>query len=136
MPTTSRGLIYPASTEHTRIWEHLQNLATSADTAIGTVASAINDHGSSGYIKIGSVLVQWGRVAITGTGATTASGVVTYPLAFSASPQVVATVLAGSLYFANSSTPATTTCTITIRDRNDTVISGTINASWLAIGLA
>lgn len=40
MATTSRGLIYPASTDHTRLWEHLENLATSADTAIGTATAA------------------------------------------------------------------------------------------------
>lgn len=34
MPTTTKGIEYPASTGHTRIWEHLQDLATSADTAI------------------------------------------------------------------------------------------------------
>lgn len=39
MATTALGLIYPASTGHTRLWEHLQDLATSADTAITTATA-------------------------------------------------------------------------------------------------
>ncbi|WDO09967.1 hypothetical protein ME763_32270 [Streptomyces murinus] len=32
--STSKGIVYPQSTDHTRIWEHLQTLATSADGVI------------------------------------------------------------------------------------------------------
>ncbi|MFJ8153976.1 hypothetical protein [Streptomyces sp. NPDC094468] len=32
--STSKGIIYPQSTDHTRIWEHLQTLATGADGII------------------------------------------------------------------------------------------------------
>jgi len=34
MPTTARGIIYPDSSGHTRLWEHLQDLATTTDDAI------------------------------------------------------------------------------------------------------
>lgn len=37
MPTTAKGLVYPSSGDHTRIWEHLQNLATSIETALDTL---------------------------------------------------------------------------------------------------
>jgi hypothetical protein len=40
MPTTSRGYVYPASTDHDRIWEHIQNLATSVDTDVASLTSA------------------------------------------------------------------------------------------------
>lgn len=32
MPTTTNGLVYPASTANTQLWTHFQNLAESADT--------------------------------------------------------------------------------------------------------
>jgi len=32
--STSKGIVYPQSTDHTRIWEHLQTLATGADAII------------------------------------------------------------------------------------------------------
>ncbi|MET7479526.1 hypothetical protein ABZT17_34905 [Streptomyces sp. NPDC005648] len=32
--STSKGIVYPQSTDHTRIWEHLQTLATDADQII------------------------------------------------------------------------------------------------------
>lgn len=34
MPTTPLGIRYPASTDHTRTWEHWQNLATDVDTLL------------------------------------------------------------------------------------------------------
>jgi hypothetical protein len=39
MPTTARGISYPSSTGHTRIWEHIQDTANSVDTALNTLAS-------------------------------------------------------------------------------------------------
>ncbi|MGW4886899.1 glycine-rich domain-containing protein [Streptomyces murinus] len=32
--STSKGIVYPQSTDHTRLWEHLQTLATTADSVI------------------------------------------------------------------------------------------------------
>jgi hypothetical protein len=40
MPTTGRGYVYPASTEHDRVYEHIQNLAASVDTDISALTSA------------------------------------------------------------------------------------------------
>jgi hypothetical protein len=40
MPTTPLGLVYPASGEHTRVWEHLQTLATGVDTLLTVPAVA------------------------------------------------------------------------------------------------
>jgi hypothetical protein len=34
MPNTQRGLTYPASTAHTRMWEHIQALADTSETAL------------------------------------------------------------------------------------------------------
>lgn len=37
MPNTTRGITYPASTAHTRLWEHLQTLAETVDDALEDV---------------------------------------------------------------------------------------------------
>ena len=48
MPTTPRGIVYPNSSDHTRLWEHLQETAETADAAVDTArkfvraATAIN----------------------------------------------------------------------------------------------
>lgn len=34
MPTTPRGLVYPDSAAHTRLWDHIHDLATSIETAM------------------------------------------------------------------------------------------------------
>lgn len=48
MPETSRGLIYPASDAHTRLWEHFQNLATTANDAITAAIAAATPIDSGG----------------------------------------------------------------------------------------
>lgn len=40
MPTTERGLTYPDSTGHTRLWEHLQTLAQNAEAALDALDAA------------------------------------------------------------------------------------------------
>lgn len=35
MPDTPLGITYPASTDHTRMWEHFQTLAVDVDTLLG-----------------------------------------------------------------------------------------------------
>lgn len=39
MPTTGRGYTYPASTGHTRLWEHLQTLATNINDDVVNLAA-------------------------------------------------------------------------------------------------
>lgn len=46
MPLTPRGLIYPVEADHTRLWEHLQNLADSADDAIGDIDTTLVGYSS------------------------------------------------------------------------------------------
>jgi len=40
MPTTERGLTYPDATGHTRLWEHIQALADSAEAALDALDPA------------------------------------------------------------------------------------------------
>lgn len=37
MPTTSRGYTYPASTSHTRLWEHIQTLAQNVNDDVAGI---------------------------------------------------------------------------------------------------
>lgn len=41
MATTTRGYTYPASTDHTRLWEHFQTLATDIDGDVGDLATEL-----------------------------------------------------------------------------------------------
>ena len=67
MPTTTRGLEYPASTDAPRVWEDMQALAESADTAIGLL-----EHDGTSDTSIGTVAAnftsvsQVGRTALDG----------------------------------------------------------------------
>lgn len=47
MPETPRGITYPASDAHTRLWEHFQTLADTVDDAVDAAiaASALPDSG-------------------------------------------------------------------------------------------
>jgi hypothetical protein len=104
MPETPRGIIYPESDAHTRLWEHLQNLADSVDDAIAdaAAAAALPDSGwtavpyASGWRtsgtsnvavrKIGKIVYMRGLVTNTAGSipVTTSSGVVigTIPAGF------------------------------------------------------
>lgn len=42
MPQTDRGIVYPDSAGHTRLWEHLGTLAETADAAMDTEAARID----------------------------------------------------------------------------------------------
>ena len=64
MPTTSRGYVYPASTDHTRLWEHLQNLANSVNTDVTNLLGAWTAYvpvlgGTSWAIGNGSTLGRY-----------------------------------------------------------------------------
>lgn len=51
--TTNLALPYPASIDHTRLWEHIQNLAVAIDTAIGPLP-LVRRVGSSSVTSTGS----------------------------------------------------------------------------------
>jgi hypothetical protein len=46
---TPKGLTFPESTDHTRIWEHVQNLATDVDGALGAKVCTSTTRPSSPY---------------------------------------------------------------------------------------
>lgn len=84
MPATSRGITYPDSGAHTRLWEHFQALATTANDAITaaiTAATPVDSGGvlvpyASGYKSSGMALRvrKIGKVVhLTGTVTNTAN---------------------------------------------------------------
>lgn len=84
MAQTARGITYPASDAHTRLWEHFQSLAQTVDSAItaAIAAAATPDSGgvlipyASGYKASGTALRvrKIGKVChITGTVCNTAN---------------------------------------------------------------
>jgi hypothetical protein len=49
MPETPRGIVYPGSSDHTRLWEHHQALADSVEAALDTLEAKLGDRrGASG----------------------------------------------------------------------------------------
>lgn len=86
MAQTTRGITYPASDAHTRLWEHFQSLAQTADAAItaAIAAAATPDTGGvaipymSGWKASGTALRvrKIGKVChITGTVTNTAGSI-------------------------------------------------------------
>jgi hypothetical protein len=57
MATTSLGLVYPDATGHDRIWEHIQNLATSANTYL---AAKFAD---TGWLALTGIVAGWSSTA-------------------------------------------------------------------------
>ncbi|SCF06688.1 hypothetical protein [Micromonospora mirobrigensis] len=82
MPTTSKGLTYPTSTGHARIWEHIQTLAQDVDRvitkpAIGKASNTVSQSSitteavsltvSSMVFKAGWAYRAYIRTAVYGT---------------------------------------------------------------------
>jgi hypothetical protein len=58
MPTTPLGLVYPASGEHTRVWEHLQTLAVGVDGLL-TLPNEANSGSGTGTNLITAGAAVW-----------------------------------------------------------------------------
>lgn len=102
MPQTSRGITYPASDGHTRLWEHFQTLANTTNDAITAAIAAAAPVDSGGvtvpYLsgwkasgtalrarKIGKVVHLTGTVTNTGSSIPVTTGgvdVATLPAGF------------------------------------------------------
>lgn len=122
MPQTGRGIIYPDSSGHTRLWEHLGSLAQSADDAIG------------GLLPIPRV--RTGVANVPGAGGLYTSAAVTFPAgSFTVAPHVVAcgTHNAG-WYWATVSGVTVNGFSVTLRGPTSGPTSGqTFGAEWIAI---
>lgn len=54
MPTTPRGIPYPASTDAPRVWEDLQELADGVDSALGALSGSDITSGTIAPARLGS----------------------------------------------------------------------------------
>lgn len=103
MPTTPLGLTYPLSSEHTRLWEHLQNLAESADDAISLLVKRLG------------LVIATGSAVLSGSGASSYSAPFTWDYAdpgtsFTADPICAISNVGGtgsSAFYLMLSTPPT-----------------------------
>ena len=118
MPETEHGIVYPESTDHTRLWEHFQNLAESVDALFDSIP-----------------VIQAG---ISGQSAPAASSggvsdvTVTFPKAFASTPRVTGTANSPWWTVTISNVSATA---VTFRCRNVGSSSAITTAvHWHAIG--
>jgi len=117
MPETAHGIVYPDASAHTRLWEHFQELAETADAALPEVP----------LIQFGLATV--GPISAAGY----ADGAVVFPKPFATAPVVVAV----GNYWGVSVTPAAapTPTAVTLRAFNGraAAIAGVVSAYWIAI---
>lgn len=116
MPSTSLGIPYPDSTGHTRMWEHLQNLA-----------AAVNG------LFLARPKIMTGVATVNFTGGDNANIAVDLTPAGFATAPVVTVTARNSNYYGYTGTPSTTAVTVGARTRSGT-FSGSVDVSWVAIG--
>jgi hypothetical protein len=70
MPTSPRGIVYPDSSGHTRIWDHLHDMATSIDAAlpgqwVNDLESAVGYNMSVTATAAGTLITTGGPYNVT-----------------------------------------------------------------------
>lgn len=116
MPNTPRGIPYPSSTGHTRLWEHLQALADKVDSLLGD--------GSVSGARIGRALEDTDSASFT---AETAIATLTVPL------------VSGRLYWIRLVTRLgtdVTGTTATVRVREDSVAGNELIGDIMPWGMS
>lgn len=135
MPQTTRGLVYPDSTGHTRTWEHWQTLAETADAAINTAEQ--NAEQNTATAVHATPLVQTGSGS---TGAAVAAGaygdvVVTFPTPFAATTPGPVAIPASTSYNVTVSTLSVSATGATFRVFNNRAASiANAGIQWIAVG--
>lgn len=125
MQTTTRGLTYPEDTDHTRIWEHEQDLAETANEALDTLDLEI--------IAL-TATVPFAMAAITfnvaGSAAASYSQAFTWPVGrFTQAPMSIATNCGGTgssafiLQLQNTATTSGGTVLVVHRDNTVTTLT-------------
>lgn len=126
MPTTPRGLLYPDSSGHTRIWEHLQALAESADDTLDAILSLL------------PIRVAVGKATINISGAASGAVTIAFPVGrFTQAPVFLAFNGGGSgasvfNLLSNTQTDTGVTVTAVHRDAGSTG-TATIVVNWIAL---
>lgn len=85
--TSNRAYRYPASTDHTRLWEHIQNLATDVDNDVAAIVASLGTGvgftpilysqstgaraaitktiTNAAYVQLGKLVICWADVTAT-----------------------------------------------------------------------
>lgn len=115
-------------------WGMIKQISKQVFTGSLTGDIAINDQAASGYFDIGTMRMQWGRVASTSDD----DQLVTFPVPFSAIPMVSAQteITTGTAAGWGAATNDVTTTNFKF-NRDDTITNATHNPyiAWVAIGL-
>jgi hypothetical protein len=119
MALTTNGIYYPTSGDPIAPLEGVfSNMATSIDSAVKRIQSGV----SSTFI-VGTTVGNSNEVTVT------------YPVAFSAAPAIVATLemaAAGSAYTVAVHSVTTTNFKVKVTRVNGTTNDGTLDVNWIA----
>lgn len=142
MPQTAKGIVYPDSSGSTRLWEHLENLAETADSAIDAGAAAAVAPTDAKANTNTAQLAMLPKATAAGTAtvsiaANSRSGYydVTFPAGrFTAVPIVLATA-ANSVYNTATRLKSTTGARVDVNHIDGTLAASATTASvdWYAI---
>jgi hypothetical protein len=126
VPSTSRGYTYPDSTGHTRIWEHIEELADDVDTDLAAVLALL------------PVRMAAGSISVTLTAATSGFTAITFPVSrFSVAPLVIATLQdapGGTGKFVPRVISITSSgANVYCYSGDGTSVTGTATVGWIAI---
>lgn len=120
MPETAHGIVYPESTDHTRLWEHYQNLAESTDELFNTIP-----------------FIQFGHATISPASSNSGDAKITYPTPFAATPVVVVELQSRAIqWYTGASSVTATGCNLWVAQRDGTASSANLTVAWIAIGTA
>jgi hypothetical protein len=126
---TPLGLTYPESGDHTRLWEHFQQLAEDTDDVVGTEIARLDD----AITDRTALLVQAGTVDVELSNTNLGSQWETFPVEFGATPVVVASTN-DTLVVVGPSSESTTQARFWVRTVSNTSATKTVKVSYVAIG--
>lgn len=118
MPDTSLGITYPASTDHTRLWEHMQALADDVNALL-----------------LRRPVLQSGSLSVAFTAQVNVVTNLTFPVAFTAAPRLVCQVVSSAGAAVRATVLVMSVTTTGAQIRTDLAASGTVTVSvhWIAV---
>jgi carbohydrate-selective porin OprB len=131
---TGRGITYPENTDSEQIWVHYQNLATTADTAIGVIQTEVDSLAASCPFATATV-----TATVSGSGASSYTQAFTWPVGrFTVAPMDFVTNEGGtgsSGFYIQMQNPSTTSGGTLLAAQRDgataTITSMTVHVTGL-----
>lgn len=112
-----------------------EDLATDVEAELTRVDGELADH-EARVVALEGVLVQSGRVVVEAVGTDTEAATFTFPVPFSAPPNVTMTTNLRDWYANNGSDPTTTGAEARVNQRNTGTPTATVTVHWIAVGPA